>query len=487
MPWAAALAALTLLRLVLAATTPLAPDEAYYWVWSHALAPGYPDHPPMVALWIRCGTLLAGDGALGVRLLGPLSVAAASWLLVDAGDRLLPGRCVGLRAAALLNATLLFGIGAVVMTPDTPLLFFWTCCLWALARLLRGGNPWWWLAIGLFAGLAMDSKYTAALLWFGIGVWLLATPSARFWLKRPAPWFGALFGVAVFLPVLLWDAAHGWTSFIRQGGRVDAWQPANAARFLAELIAGQFGLVTPLVFLLCIAGVVMAVRQAWRMRDAAWSLLAALTLPAVVLFVQHAVGDRVQGNWPAVIYPAAAIAGGGLSVPGWRRLHGPAVALGLAITLLVYAQATLGLLPVPASVVDPIALRLAGWRALAADVNAARQQSGASFVAVDQYATASKLARELPAGVAVVGVDPRWSSFDLPTASVVGQVGVLVRSDRLGGDADRTVWSSVTEIGKAERTHGAVVVETFWLYRVVAIADTRQAVLLPSLEYERGD
>ena len=36
---------------------PLSPDEAYYWVWSHALAAGYLDHPPMVALWVRAGTL----------------------------------------------------------------------------------------------------------------------------------------------------------------------------------------------------------------------------------------------------------------------------------------------------------------------------------------------------------------------------------------------------------------------------------------------
>ena len=56
-----ALAALTLFRLVVAAALPLSPDEAYYWVWSRALAPGYLDHPPMVALWIRAGTWLAGD------------------------------------------------------------------------------------------------------------------------------------------------------------------------------------------------------------------------------------------------------------------------------------------------------------------------------------------------------------------------------------------------------------------------------------------
>ena len=41
--WAlAALAALTLLRLVVAAIAPLAPDEAYYWVWSRALAARLP-------------------------------------------------------------------------------------------------------------------------------------------------------------------------------------------------------------------------------------------------------------------------------------------------------------------------------------------------------------------------------------------------------------------------------------------------------------
>ena len=142
----AALIALTLLRLTVAAAVPLAPDEAYYWVWSHALAPGYPDHPPMVALWIRIGTSIAGDGPLGIRLLGPISVAFASVLLADAADTLFPGNRNGLRAAVLLNATLLFGVGAIIMTPDAPLLVFWTACLWAMARLQHSGDARWWLA-----------------------------------------------------------------------------------------------------------------------------------------------------------------------------------------------------------------------------------------------------------------------------------------------------------------------------------------------------
>src|SRR5258708_6617766 len=154
--WAAAgLAALTFVRLWVAAVTPLAPDEAYYWVWSRALAAGYLDHPPMVAFWIRAGTELAGSNALGVRLFGPLSAALGSWFLYDGAERLFPGRGAGLTAAALLNATLVLGVGAVIMTPDTPSLLFWTATLWAGGRLASGGSPAWWLSAGVFTGLAL--------------------------------------------------------------------------------------------------------------------------------------------------------------------------------------------------------------------------------------------------------------------------------------------------------------------------------------------
>ena len=121
----AALLGLTALRLVVAAWMPLLPDEAYYWVWSRALAPGYFDHPPMVALWIAAGTALAGEGALGVRLLAPSAALLGSLMLARAARDLLPGeetarREAGVLAAALLNATLLFGAGSVTMTTFRP-------------------------------------------------------------------------------------------------------------------------------------------------------------------------------------------------------------------------------------------------------------------------------------------------------------------------------------------------------------------------------
>ncbi len=469
------MAAVTVARLVVAATVPLAPDETYYWVWSHALAPGFLDHPPMVALWIKAGTTLFGQTPLGVRLLGPLSAALASWFLFDAARRLFPWQLAGPAAVLLLNATLLLGVGTVVMTPDSPLLFFWTATLWAMVRLLGGGSAAWWLAAGLFAGLALDSKYTGLFLCAGIGLWLLLVPSARLWLRRWQPWAAAGCGIALFVPVLWWNAAHGWAGFVKQGDRVGDWQPIRAAGFLAELVGGQIGLVTPWIWVLCMIGLVVAVSRSWTWREPRWSLLAALSLPPVLVFLEHAVGDRVQGNWPAIIYPALALAAAGWLTPRRNTAWIGASALGFGITAIVYLQATLGLIPLPPRF-DPIALRLAGWGAFARDVDAARVQAGAVYVAADGYATDSELAWWLPASVPVVGTDKRWALTDLPPARIAGRSGLLLRDARRTGPPDPAIWQQAERIATLSRP-GAVA--KFAVYRVTADAAPPVAVALP--------
>lgn len=473
---AAALAGLTVLRLAVAASTPLSPDEAYYFVWSRALAAGYLDHPPMVALWIRAGTLLAGPGALGIRLLAPLAAALGSVLLWQAADRLMPQCQPGLRAAALLNATLLFGVGATTLTPDTPLLFFWVCALWALAQVATGGRPAGWLLVGLFTGLALDSKYTAAFLPIGIALWLLV--AGRPWLARPWPWLGGLLGLATVAPVLWWNAAHGWASVTKQGGRIDTFQWHRAAQYLLELVGGQLGLATPLVLVLCLAGIAAATRRGWRGQQPAWTLLAALSLPPVLVFTQHALGDRVQGNWPAILYPAAAIAAAALPGAAWQRLLRPAVGLGVAITLIVYAQATLAVFPLPIRY-DVTALQLAGWPDLARQVDAARGREHADFVAADQYGVASELSYWLPPEVPAVAIGARWGLFDLPRATLAGQTGLLVRSTRRGPINDAATWTTAELIGTIARRRAGATIETYYVYRVRGVVDPAAAVALP--------
>ncbi len=471
-----ALALLTLLRLAVAGALPLSADEAYYWVWSRALAPGYLDHPPMVALWIAAGTALLGDGALGVRLLAPLAAAAGSLLLASAARDLLPGRHAGVTAAVLLNATLVLGVGSVTMTPDTPLLLFWTATLAALARLHATADGRWWLAAGAAAGLALDSKYTAALLAPAILGWVLAVPALRPWLARWQPWAAAALAAALFAPVLAWNATHGWASFLRQGGRAADWRPARAAQFLGELIGGQVGLATPLLAVLFAAGLALALRRAWR-RDPAWGLLAWFALLPALVFVQHALGDRVQANWPGVCYPAAAIAAAGLSAR-WRGWRVPAVGLGGALVALIWVQGIAAPLPLPRAA-DPTLIRLGGWDGLAAQVAEAAARDGAAFVAVDGYGLAAMLARTLPGRIPVLGADPRWHLFALRPAApgLQGRPGLLVRSERLAGPPDLRAWAGVTPAGEVVRARG-VTAERYRLYHVL-LAAAPGAVLLP--------
>lgn len=471
---------MTLVRLIVAAIAPMAPDEAYYWVWSKALAPGYLDHPPMVALWIRLGTWIAGDGNLGVRLLAPIAGAVVSWMLVQACTDLLPNRTknASLWAAALLNATLIAAVGATTMTPDTPLLLFWTMTLWALARLHATGQPRWWLVAGLAAGLALDSKYTAVLLAPATLLWLLLAPSMRGWLRRPYPWLASLIALAVFSPVLLWNVDHGWASFAKQGARAADWDPQRSLQFLVELIGGQIGLATPLIALLSGAGIVLAFRRAVA-RDPAWILLACFTVLPAAVFAQHAIGDRVQANWPSVIFPAAAIAATALTGI-WRRLFAPAFALGAALVAIVWVQAIWMPVALPMRL-DPTLLRLGGWQSLAEDIEDVARHQDAAFIAFDNYGQAALFARLLPPDETVLGVEGRWSLFDLPdaTPAIDGRPGLLVRSARRDDKPDPALWSEIERLAPLTRAHAGMTAETFRLYRVVGRAADGTIKVMP--------
>ncbi|GAN55100.1 glycosyltransferase family 39 protein [Tanticharoenia sakaeratensis] len=453
------LLALTLVRLGVAAVLPLTPDEAYYWIWSRIPQAGYPDHPPMVALWIRAGTALCGRTALGVRLFGPLSALAGSWLVWAACRDLcvVSGRdqARAWRAPILLNATLMIGLGCALMTPDTPLTFVLALALWAFARLMRTGRPAWWLLIGLALGLGFDSKYTGLLVAGGLACWLVANRSGRAWLSRPMPWAGAGLAFIAMLPVLAWNARHHWISLVRQGGRAGDWQPARAPQFLGELFGGQIGLATPLVF--CVFGLAI-----WRARriPAAYPWLWMVLLPCSV-FVQHALGARVQANWPVVLYPSLAVLAG-----CFMTRIAPAAVLGFVVTGLVYLQATTGIVPLSPHR-DPAARETAGWADLAAETT---QWIGTTPLSVPEYGLASELAFY---GVPhIVGLDPRWKDFAAPEADIRPNL-ILARADERPDPA----WERAGGFNDICRHAHARIVQCYRFYRASGDAHSSIAAI----------
>ena len=107
-------------------------DEAYYWIYSEYLAWGYFDHPPMVAVFIKLGTLLFGNTELGVRFIFNIAMCASRYLVYQWGGRETSSR--HFNAHRVMPLLMFSGIFAL---PDTPLLLFSLLFLLALKRYLK--------------------------------------------------------------------------------------------------------------------------------------------------------------------------------------------------------------------------------------------------------------------------------------------------------------------------------------------------------------
>ncbi|MBR2123924.1 MAG: glycosyltransferase family 39 protein [Acetobacter sp.] len=464
--WLGILVAVTGLRWVLAAYVPLSPDEAYYRLWALAPAAGYLDHPPMVALCMRLGMLIGGDTAFGLRFMAPVLMALSSLCLVAAVSVWLgreEGRAAGVGSAILFNATLAIGIGAMIMTPDTPLIFFVSVILWLLSCLCARGSMresgWLWLGIAFVAGLALDSKYSAALPIIGVGIWICLSSESRRCLRTIWLWLAIALGGGVISPVLWWNATHHWASFLKQGGRVGNWHPAQALKFMGELLGGQVGLMTPLIFVLFIGGCVCL----WQKRDRFSVLLLCTILFPLCVFIQHAMGARVQANWPLVIYPALALAGA-CWYPRWW-FYAPV--LGILLTSVVIGQALWAPLPLSPHR-DVMARQVGGWRNFAKTVDVV-VPLGLPIMA-DDYGLASELAfympQQGPKKRVVVAVGARWRLFTLPHPAC-GMQGYLVRSHRRT-DQPSKAWFDVSKklFVSLERRQKGVILDRYALYRV---------------------
>src|SRR5439155_1938520 len=201
-------AAMTALRIAYACLIDLRTDEAYYWTWSKENVLCFLDHPPMIAWFIRFGTAIFGDTTLGVRFAGILAMLATQLLLADIVRRVTHDFRAVAFALLMPEAALYYGLLMAKVAPDTAMIPFAVAMLWALVRLHQSGNARWWLAAGLFAGLAALSKFTVIMLLPAVVAFALVPDWRRRWLFSPYPWAAALIAVIVFAPVLIWNVQH---------------------------------------------------------------------------------------------------------------------------------------------------------------------------------------------------------------------------------------------------------------------------------------
>jgi hypothetical protein len=213
-----------LVRLFCALSLGLGNDEAYHFLYVAHPALSYYDHPPMMA-WVEMVGLGVGscvDRSLALRAGFIVLFAGSTWLLCQMTSRYFGARA-GFLAALALNLTGYYGLAASTFAlPDGPLLFFWLLCVDRLSTALQDPErgrvlPWVW--VGLAWGGTMLSKYHGIFLPLGVLVYIVVEKPMRRWLFQPGPYLAAILGLGVFSPVLVWNARHGWVSFLFQGGR----------------------------------------------------------------------------------------------------------------------------------------------------------------------------------------------------------------------------------------------------------------------------
>jgi hypothetical protein len=462
--------ALVALRLVAAAFTPITFDEAYYWMWSKSLAGGYYDHPPMVAVVIRLGTMIAGDTEIGVRLASILLALPMSWAVYQSAAMLFGGKRVAATSAILLNVTLMAAVGTMIVTPDAPLLVASSFILFSLAKVLETGRGEWWLAVGLAAGAALLSKYTALFFGPAILIWLVAVPKLRRWLVSPWLYLGGLVALLMFAPVIIWNADHHWVSFIKQMGRarIEDFRPA----FIAELIPTQIAFATPLVFILG----AMGLHALFHRRAGAHSarlLIDTMFWTIVAYFVWHSLHARVEANWFAPVYPAFMVAAAVAAVlvpwgPREQRLadfcRRWAAPSGIVLFALLIVQANTGMLSGYRRDATVRSVGV-GWRETASAIEAVRARTGATCVLASDYGTTGWLAFYLPKDTCVEQQNQRirWVNMGEPDAAKLAGKLLYVRESFPGDHPMKDRFTRIERVGEVARKRGPLVIETYAL------------------------
>ena len=407
------IALLTVAKLYFAARAELFVEEAYYWNYLQHPALSYFDHPPMVAWIIGVGTFVFGDTELGVRL-GTILLSLASSGVLFLVARLWFGATCAWWSTLLFNLIPLYiGIGLLAF-PDGPLVFFWLLTLYFVSKAIgagvegpaagaapRGSN-WWWPCAGVALGGALLSKYTAIMLVPSLALFFLTSKRYRSWLGRAQPWLMLFVALAVFSPVIIWNAENQWASFLFQSTRTST-KRMQSFREISEFWGIQILILGPVIFALLVMTVRKGFRVGWLGGQHGWNFCISFFLPLFLTFFLASFKTDIHVNWTVPAFLSLLIGAGALLqefvlTPGatssrwWRRFAWTVPVVAILFVALVISIVTTG---VPAKLAPS---RIGGWRRLTEAVQkselALQNATGQKpfFIGADRYNIASQVA-----------------------------------------------------------------------------------------------
>lgn len=277
-------------KLALSGWLPFFSDEAYYWVWSKHPQLSYYDHPGMISWLFSLGHFLEPFGH-AVRwpavILVHLTLAVWFFLLRDAIAQ------KHLKLWALLAFfTPLTGLGSIIMTPDLPMVFFWSLSLLCLEKAVQSSKLHWYSLLGSSLGLGFCSKYHTVLFVPFVFIWIA---HQKLW--RQIQWkyvFATiLIGLAFSSPVLIWNAKNDWISFkfqLNHGLGAKSFEPKWAWQYFW----GQVFLLFPTI-------IYFAIRRP-KLQKLTW--LPVFAWGPLIFFFLTSFKGKVEANWTSAAYPS---------------------------------------------------------------------------------------------------------------------------------------------------------------------------------------
>lgn len=292
---------LSLFRLVFINFTILTPQEAYYWYYSLKPALSYFDHPPVAAYSIWLGTALFGKSFFGIKFMAVIWSLLTNLLLYitvlrHQDNRKIPEKkALALSAVILFNLTVFAHLYAMIIVPDTPLIFFWMLCIFLFQEYLNSNKKTYLLLAGISLGFGLMSKYTAIMIVPGIFIFLLLSKDHRKRFADPSLYIALILAFVVFSGVIYWNASHEWASFKFQFGDRTSGLKSIRTKYIFQLIGSQIFLLTPLVFVL-FSGMTGKLIKNWNdKKNLQFFFLSGFFIVAALTFIS--LKSLVKMNW----------------------------------------------------------------------------------------------------------------------------------------------------------------------------------------------